>query len=199
MNDHPDPLGTAPEAEGNPVAPAPAPAGSLPEYVGRYRVERLLGEGGFGRVYLARDEQLQRRVAVKVPHPHLLASPRDADAYLAEARTAAGLDHPHIVPVFDVGGTSEFPCFIVSKFIEGRTLAGAIRQDRPAPAAAAALVATIAEALQHAHQHGVVHRDIKPGNILLDRADRPFVADFGLALRDQDVGHGRATPGRSPI
>jgi hypothetical protein len=125
-----------------------------------------------------------------VPHPHLVASPADADAYLAEARTAAGLDHPHIVPVFDVGGTPEFPCFVVSKFIEGRTLAEAIRHDRPAPAAAAALVATVAEALQHAHQQGVVHRDIKPGNILLDRAGRPFVADFGLALRDQDVGHG---------
>src|SRR5262249_20321445 len=91
--------------------------------------------------------------------------------------------------VFDVGGTADFPCFIVSKFIEGRTLAGALRHDRPAPTAAAALVATIAEALQHAHQQGVVHCDIKPGNILLDRADRPFVRDFGLALRDQDVGH----------
>ena len=98
MNDPPDPLRTAPEAEGHPVAPAPAPAAVLPARVGRYRVERLLGEGGFGRVYLARDEQLQRRVAVKVPHPHLIARPQDADAYLAEARTAAGLDHPHIVP-----------------------------------------------------------------------------------------------------
>jgi serine/threonine protein kinase/formylglycine-generating enzyme required for sulfatase activity len=186
MNDHPDPLRTAPEAEGHPAAPA----ATLPAHVGRYRVERLLGQGGFGRVYLACDEQLQRRVAVKVPHPHLVACPRDADAYLAEARTAARLDHPHIVPVFDVGGTAEFPCFIVSKFIEGRTLAGALRHDRPALPAAAALVATIAEALQHAHQQGVVHRDIKPGNILLDRADRPFVADFGLALREQDVGHG---------
>jgi formylglycine-generating enzyme required for sulfatase activity len=190
MNDPPDPWRTAPEAEGRPVAPAPAPATALPSHIGRYHVEQLLGEGGFGRVYLARDEQLQRHVAVKVPHPHLIASPQDADAYLAEARTAAGLDHPHIVPVFDVGGTPAFPCFIVSKFIEGRTLAGAIRHDRPAPAAAAALVATIAEALQHAHEHGVVHRDIKPGNILLDRADRPFVADFGLALREQDLGHG---------
>src|SRR5262249_49803238 len=108
MNEHPDPGETAPEAEGQPVAAAPAPAAALPAQVGRYRVERLLGEGGFGRVYLARDEQLQRRVAVKVAHRHLIASPQDADAYLAEARTAAGLDHPHIVPVFDVGGTPEF-------------------------------------------------------------------------------------------
>jgi serine/threonine protein kinase/formylglycine-generating enzyme required for sulfatase activity len=190
MNERADALTTIPpEGEGQPVAPAAAGA-VLPAQVGRYRVERLLGEGGFGRVYLARDEQLQRLVAVKVPHPRLIASPQDADAYLAEARTAAGLDHPHIVPVFDVGGTPDFPCFIVSKFIEGRTLAAALRHDRPAPAAAAALAATVAEALQHAHQRGVVHRDVKPGNILLDAAGRPFVADFGLALREQDVGHG---------
>ena len=123
----PRPLRTAPGAEGRLVAPAPAPAAPLPSHIGRYRVERLLGEGGFGRVYLARDEQLQRLVAVKVPHRHLLASPQDADAYLAEARTAAGLEHPGIVPVFDVGSTSDLACFIVSKFIEGRTLAWTIR------------------------------------------------------------------------
>ena len=190
MNERPDPCKTAPEGEGQLVANARRPAASLPAHIGRYRVERLLGQGGFGRVFLARDEQLQRLVAVKVPHPNLVASPRDADAYLAEARTAASVDHPGIIPVFDVGSASNFPCFIVSKFIEGRTLAGAIRHDRPAPAAAAALVATVAEALQHAHQRGVVHRDIKPGNILLDAAGRPVVADFGLALREQDVGHG---------
>src|SRR6516165_1720325 len=127
MNDHPDPLRTAPEAEGRLVAPAAV----LPAHVGRYRVERLLGEGGFGCVYLARDEQLQRLVAVKVPHPRLVASPQDADAYLAEARTAAHLDHPGIVPVYEVGGTREFPCFMVSKFVEGCTLAWAFRNARP--------------------------------------------------------------------
>jgi serine/threonine protein kinase len=100
-------------------------------------VERLLGEGGFGRVYLAYDEQLQRLVAVKVPHDRVLGRPEDAGAYLAEARTAAGLDHPHIVPVFDVGSTADCPCFIVSKYVEGRTLAWRIRNDRP-PAAEAA-------------------------------------------------------------
>src|SRR5262249_50832597 len=89
------------------------PVASLPSHIGRYRVERLLGKGGFGLVYLARDEQLARAVAVKVPHPHLLG---EAEAYLAEARTVANLDHPNIVPVYDVGGTEHFPCYVVSKF-----------------------------------------------------------------------------------
>ena len=190
MNEHPDSLRTAPEAEGQHVAAAPAPAVSLPAHVGRYRVERLLGEGGFGRVYLARDEQLQRLVAIKVPHPHLVASPRTPRPTSPRPAPSPASTIPHIVPVYDVGSTDDFPCFIVSKFIEGRTLAEAIRHDRPAPAAAAALVAAVAEALHHAHQRGVVHRDVKPGNILLDSAGRPFVADFGLALREQDVGRG---------
>jgi serine/threonine protein kinase len=86
-----------------PSADTPSPR--YPAHVGRYRVERLLGEGGFGRVYLARDEQLQRPVAIKVPHAHLVAQAGDAETYLAEARTVASLDHPNIVPVFDVGNT----------------------------------------------------------------------------------------------
>src|SRR5262249_33316071 len=89
-------------------AVTPQPAAALPAHVGRYRVERLLGEGGFGRVYLARDEQLQRPVAIKVPHAHLVAQAGDAETYLAEARTVASLDHPNIVPVFDVGSTDPF-------------------------------------------------------------------------------------------
>src|SRR6202035_2286484 len=86
-----------------------------PQRIGRYRVERILGEGSFGRVYLAHDEQLQRPVAVKVPHRRLIARPEDTEAYLTEARTVANLDHPHIVPVFDIGSTEDFPCFVVSK------------------------------------------------------------------------------------
>jgi serine/threonine protein kinase len=185
---------TTPEREGQtPAVREPAPA--LPAHVGRYRVERLLGEGGFGSVYLAYDEQLRRSVAVKVPHPHLVVLAEDADAYLAEARTAAGLDHPNIVPVYDVGTTPAYPCFIVSKFIDGCTLAGKIRLGRTSAAQAAQLTATVAEALHHAHQRGVVHRDIKPGNILLDAGGRPYVADFGLALREGDVGQGHRYAG----
>ncbi len=114
----------------------------------------------------------------------------DAEAYLAEARTVANLDHSHIVPVFDVGGTEQFPCFIVSKFIDGTDLATSLKQARFSIHETVDLVATVAEALHHAHKQGLVHRDIKPGNILLDKSRKPFVADFGLALREQDVGKG---------
>jgi formylglycine-generating enzyme required for sulfatase activity len=167
----------------------------LPRRVGRYRVERVLGRGGFGLVYLAHDEQLNRPVAIKVPHRRLLSGPGDAEAYLAEARTVAGLDHPNIVPVYDVGGTEDYPCFLVSKFIDGTDLATRLRQSRPSPREAVELTATVAEALHHAHKQRLVHRDIKPSNILLDRTGRPFVADFGLALREQDVGKGEGFAG----
>src|SRR5208282_4670066 len=112
----------------------------------------------------------------------------DAKAYLTEARTVASLDHPHIVPVHDVGSTETFPCFIVSKFIEGSTLAQRIKQDRPSFGEATEIVATIAEALHYAHRKGLVHRDIKPGNILLDMSGKAHVADFGLALKEEDFG-----------
>ena len=169
------------------VPPGPEP---LPEYIGRYRVERVLGQGGFGIVYLAHDDQLRRRLAIKVPHRRLVARPEDAEAYLAEARTVANLDHPNIVPVHDVGSTDELPCYVVSKYIDGTDLARRLNQSRLAIDEAIKLVATVAEALHHAHRQGLVHRDVKPGNILLDSSGKPFVADFGLALREQDVGKG---------
>jgi serine/threonine protein kinase len=166
------------------------PSDALPPRIGRYRVEKVLGQGGFGLVYLAHDEQLQRLVAIKVPHPRLVSRPEDATAYLAEARTVANLDHPNIVPVYDMGSTEDCPCFVVSKYIEGRTLARKIRDGRPSVAEAAELVATAAETLHYAHRQGLVHRDIKPGNLLLDTAGKLYVADFGLALKECDVGRG---------
>ncbi len=174
---------TSPAADG--FAP-PEP----PQRIGRYRLERVLGQGGFGIVFLAQDEQLQRLVAIKVPHRQLVDRHEDAEAYLTEARTVAGLDHPHIIPVFDVGSTEQFPCFIVSKYVDGTDLASRLKQSRLSLHEAVKLVATVAEALHHAHQQGLVHRDIKPGNLLLDKTGKPFVADFGLALQEQDVGTG---------
>jgi serine/threonine protein kinase/formylglycine-generating enzyme required for sulfatase activity len=192
VNSQADPDRTATEQEGLPSAPAARPA---PSHIGRYRVERLLGEGGFGRVYLAFDDQLGRPVAVKVPHRRLVPRAADAEPYLREARTVAKLDHPHIVPVFDVGGTEECPFFFVSKYVEGSTLDERIRVGRPAATAAAELVAAVADALHYAHRQGLVHRDVKPGNILLDTAGQPYVADFGLAQQEEDVGRGPAFAG----
>ena len=187
-----DPNGIPPTLPLNDESP-PVPTAAvspIPRHVGRYRIERVLGKGGFGIVYLGYDEQLTRPVAVKVPHGDLISRTEDVEAYLTEARTVASLDHSNIVAVYDVGGTSEFPCYIVSKFIEGSDLATRLKQSRLSIEETVDLVATVAEALHYAHKQGLVHRDIKPGNILLDKSGRAFVADFGLALREKDIGKG---------
>jgi eukaryotic-like serine/threonine-protein kinase len=189
MND-PDGTGLYHPEDTSETGGAEATPFAAPPHIGRYRVERLLGHGGFGQVYLARDEQLERLVAIKVPHARLVLQVAQAEVYLNEARAVANLDHPHIVPVHDVGSTPQFPCYIVSKYIDGTDLARHLKQARLSLHAAVELVAQVAEAVHHAHQHGLVHRDIKPSNILLDRAGRPFVTDFGLALRERDVGKG---------
>ena len=167
----------------------------LPQRIGRYRVERILGQGGFGLVYLALDEQLSRSVAIKVPHANLLSRPEVAEMYTVEARTVANLDHANIVPVHDVGTTDEVRFFVVSKYIEGADLATILKDSQLSHRQTAELVATVAEALHYAHKQGLVHRDIKPGNILIDKDGKPFVVDFGLALRDKDVGKGSSYVG----
>jgi len=155
--------------------------------LGRYRLERILGEGAFGRVYLAYDEELQRQVAIKVPTAERFQKPEDAEQYLAEARTVASLDHPHIVPVHDVGRTDDGSIYVVSKFIEGCTLDDRIKQDRPSHDESAKLIATVAQALHHAHDRRLIHRDVKPANILLEGSEAtPYVADFGLAIKEED-------------
>jgi serine/threonine protein kinase/formylglycine-generating enzyme required for sulfatase activity len=175
--------------------PALANDVSQPEQIGRYRVASILGEGRFGRVYLAHDGDLHRDVAIKVPLFKHVSRPDDVEGYLAEARTLAALNHPHIVPVFDVGRTENGSCFVVSKFIEGTDLARLLKETWPTCAEAARLVATVAEALHYAHSRGIVHRDIKPANILIDAAGTPIVADFGLALKDADFGKERGLAG----
>jgi formylglycine-generating enzyme required for sulfatase activity len=110
----------------------------------------------------------------------------------------AGLDHPGIVPVYDVAHTEDGQCYVVSKFVEGMDLRSRIKQGRPGLTECVELVARVAEALHYAHQHSLVHRDIKPSNILLDIRGNPFVADFGLALREEDFGKGPVDAG-TPI
>ena len=155
-----------------------------PKSVGRYEIRRELGKGGFGRVYLAHDSQLARDVAIKVPHEKWRGTIQ-TEKYLEEARMVAKLDHPNIVPVYDVGASEDFDCFIVSKYIEGTNLHEVIRRGRIDPTAAVQLCAVIADALHHAHKRGLVHRDIKPGNILIDQENKPYLADFGLAVTDE--------------
>lgn len=161
----------------------------LPKRIGRYIVERLLGQGGFGLVYHAYDEQLNRKVAIKVPHLHMVSRPQQAEMYLKEARTVANLDHPHIVPVFDVGSTAEFPFFIVSKYIEGSDLATRMKQSRLSYQQTAELIADVADGLHCAHKQELVHRDVKPGNILIDNQGKAYVVDFGIALHEYEHGN----------
>ncbi len=179
------------EVKTDPIqTPTPPTSQSTPNQgkIGRYQVLKRLGRGGFGEVYLTFDEELQRRVAIKVPHRERISRPEDVEEYLNEARILARLDHPNIVPVYDVGRTANGLCFVVSKLIEGSDLAARLRRGPISHQEAASLAARVAEALHYAHQHGLVHRDIKPENILLDAAGNPVVADFGLALKDEDYG-----------
>jgi eukaryotic-like serine/threonine-protein kinase len=166
-----------------------------PSRIGRYRIIHRLGQGGFGRVYLAHDDDLDRPVAIKVPNPERITDPEDVEAFLVEAKILAKLDHPNIVPVHDVGRTEDGLCFVVSKLIEGSDLAVKIGQARLPFRESAELVATIADALHYAHTRGLVHRDVKPANILIDGSGKPCLADFGLALRDEDFGKGGGLAG----
>src|SRR6516162_3345054 len=161
-----------------------------PVKIGRYNLLKRLGKGGFGEVFLAFDEDLERAVAIKIPRRERVSHPKDVEAYLEEARVLASLDHPHIVPVHDVGRTDDGLCFVVSKFIAGTNLAQRLCQARLSVAEAAEFVTTLADALHYAHLHRLVHRDIKPDNLLLDEAGKLYVADFGLALREEAFGKG---------
>ena len=133
-----------------------------------------------GTVYKARHRELDRLVAVKVLHPHLQDDASFAERFVREARTLARLDHPNIVRVYDFGHR-EGVYYLVMEFVDGATLRQAIAAGGMAPEDALSLVPRICEALQYAHDQGVVHRDIKPENILLDRAGAVKIADFGLA------------------
>ena len=163
--------------------------------IGRYEVRRALGQGGYGRVYLGYDSDLDRLVAIKVPiaaRPSVLI---DVEGYLREARMLARLSHPNIVPVYDVGRTEDGLCYVVSKYIDGGDLASRLARGPYSFHDSAGLVATLAEALHYAHTQDLFHRDIKPANILIDANGVPALADFGLALSEENYGKGPGVVG----
>ncbi len=159
---------------------------------GRYAIERELGEGGMATVFLAKDLKHNRNVALKVLKPEL-AAVVGAERFLAEIKTTANLTHPHILPLFDSGEADGF-LFYVMPHIEGESLRERIdREKQLGVEDALAITQKVAGALDYAHQNGVVHRDIKPGNILLSAQGEPLVADFGIALAVAQAGAGRIT------
>lgn len=179
---------------------------------GRYQVHCRIGSGSFGVVYKAFDPELQRWVALKTPHDARSLTRRERQSYREEARNLARLNHPGIVPIYDWEQTEDGGCFFVSMYVPGRNLAQLLAEGRLPLRQAVDLAAAVAEALHYAHRRGLVHRDVKPANILLAENDEtvpahgavdrwsapgrgekrlvPLLTDFGMALRDEDIGQG---------
>jgi serine/threonine protein kinase len=160
------------------VPPSPAElAGQFPQL----EILELLGQGGMGAVYKARQKQLDRLVALKILPPQVAQTEAFAERFTREARSLARLNHPHIVMVHDFGHTETGLYYFIMEFIDGTDLRHVIQAGELSAAESLAIVPQICEALQFAHEEGIVHRDVKPENILLDKKGRVKIADFGLA------------------
>ncbi len=180
------------EVEREDVAQHPAVAAEgettlqVPCLWGPYELVEEVGRGGMGIVYRARQVNLGREVAVKMILRGLLASGSDRQRFRVEAEAAAGLAHPHIVPVYEVGEREGRPYFTM-KYISGCTLLHRLAQRPLPPREAAGIMARVSRAIDYAHRHGVLHRDLKPSNVLIDEQGEPHVTDFGLAKQTQQV------------
>ncbi len=159
-----------------------------PLLLGKFELTEVVGSGSFGNVYKARDVELGRTVAVKVPRTGYFTTPEAEARFLGEGRSAAKLKHPGIVPVYDIGHEGGMP-YIVSEFIEGATTLDELIRTGPLPhRQAARLTELVADALDYAHDRNIIHRDIKPTNILVDADQQPHLTDFGLARTEHADG-----------
>ena len=167
-----------------PPPPPPLPRGPvLPERFGRYRILRQIGIGGMATVHLAHDTELDRQVALKVPHRDPRYGDEVLERFYREARAAATLHHPNICPVYDVGKIDGID-YLTMAYVEGQSLAQRLGEFVAGPVdRTVVLVQTLAGALDEAHRQGVIHRDLKPGNVLLNLRGEPIITDFGLARR----------------
>lgn len=157
----------------------------LGKLLGQYELQELLGQGGMGTVYQAIQPSLNRVVAVKILPPSLARDDTSRARFIREAKTAAGLEHPHIVPIYDYGAQDDLP-YVVMRYLPNGSLSTRIGKIARGPngvdlAMIAALLKDLASALDYAHRKGVIHRDIKPSNIMFDEADNPMIVDFGIA------------------
>ena len=149
--------------------------------LGKYEIQAALGKGGMGMVYLGYDPLLDRKVAIKILAPHLVWEEGFVERFLREARAVARIKHPNIVTVYDVGQEQE-RFYFVMEYLEGQTLASYIRQQGALPPdEVLSMLHPLADALDYAHQHGLVHRDVKPGNVIIDSGKRVTLTDFGIA------------------
>src|SRR5690242_17670189 len=157
---------------------------SVGSRVAGYRLEEQIGQGGMAVVFRARDERLERQVALKVLSPALAADESFRRRFIRESRSAAAVDHPHIIPVFDAG-EADGVLFLAMRYVPGGDAGSLVRRSGPLPPArAAVIIAAVASALDAAHAAGLVHRDVKPGNMLIDarpgQAGHVYLSDFGL-------------------
>ena len=159
---------------------APLSPGELAPHFPQLEILELLGRGGMGVVYKVRQKSLNRFAALKLLAPERVQEARFADRFAREARALAALNHPNIVTVYDFGQAGGF-YFLLMEFVDGLNLRQLLRARKLAPAEALAIVPPICQALQYAHEHGIVHRDIKPENLLLHKDGRVKIADFGIA------------------
>jgi eukaryotic-like serine/threonine-protein kinase len=160
--------------------------GGAPGSLGRFELLEQVGVGSFGYVFRARDTELGRLVAIKIPRAGHLASQEDAARFLREARSAAQLKHPGIVTIHETGQAEDGTFYLVEEFVQGTTLSVRLASGPVPFRQTAELIAAVCDALDCAHSHGVIHRDIKPANILLDAENHPHLMDFGLAKREAE-------------